>query len=69
MMLYIKVIFRKYSLFQKYDLKDLVLVDRLNNHYKLKKNDDTMTIYNYEKLIIKDNLYELGVNSIRYELF
>ena len=49
----------------KYKLNADYLKDRFNNKFKIKLRDNYMYIYNYRKIDLKENYYEIGVNSIR----
>ncbi len=55
----------KYNLLEKYNCKNGYLIDRFKNKYKIKIKDNLMYIYNYKKRNLKDNFYDIGVNSVR----
>ena len=50
----------------KYKLNGEYLKDRFNNLFRIKIIDDYMYIYHYKKINIKEDLYKLGINYIRY---
>ena len=50
----------------KYKLNGDYLKDRFNNLFRIKIIDDYMYIYHYKKINIKEDLYKLGINYIRY---
>ena len=66
---YPEAIISKYNLYKKYHKQNLYLKDRFNNKYFLKDYGDYMLIYHYKPLILRDNYYNIGVNSVRYDLF
>ena len=49
----------------KYKLNADYLRDRFNNKFKIKIRDNYMYIYNYKKIDLKEDYYNIGVNSIR----
>lgn len=60
----------KFSLNHLYNNKNIYLKDRYNKLYPIKEKKDLMYIYNSEKLNINiKNLYKIGINSIRFNLF
>ena len=66
---YPEAMISKYNLYKKYHKQNLYLKDRFNNKYFLKDYGDYMLIYHYKPLILRDNYYNIGVNSVRYDLF
>lgn len=59
----------KFSLNKLYKNDSLFLIDRYNKKYPIKEKHNLMYVYNSEILNIKNNLYNIGVNSIRYNIF
>lgn len=55
----------KTNLNKVYENNNIKLVDRFNNHYKIKEFNNLTYIYDYKLLDEKFNYYEIGVNSIR----
>jgi len=62
---YPEVMVSKYNLLNKYNKKEGYLVDRFNNYYKIKVSNNLMHIYNFKKIELKDNYFDIGVNNIR----
>ncbi len=58
----------KYNMLKKYNKKEGYLIDRFNNRYKLKVKDNLMYIYDYKKRKLKDDYYDIGINSIRVNI-
>ena len=65
---YEQVMVCKYNLLKKYNTKSGYLIDRFNNKYKIVVKNNFMHIYNYKKRALKDNYYDIGVNSVRTNL-
>lgn len=65
-----EVMITKYNILKKYNQEEGYLIDRFKNKYFIKNKKDYMLIYNYElkKLENISKYYELGINSLRYEL-
>lgn len=66
-----EVMISKFNLLKYYDIKNKgYLKDRFGNNYPVIEKDNLMYIYNYEPRRIKniDELYSIGINSIRYNL-
>ena len=63
-----EVMISKYDLLKDYNVKEGYLKDSFNNKFKIKSKDNLMTIYNYKKIRIDDDLFEMGVNSLRVHL-
>ena len=66
-----EVMVSKFNLLKYYDIKNKgYLKDRFGNKYPIIVKDNLMYIYNYEPRRIKniDELYSIGINSIRYNL-
>lgn len=60
----------KFSLNRLYNNENIYLKDRYNKLYPVKEKNGLMYIYNSEKLNINvDDLYKIGVNSIRFNLY
>ena len=60
----------KFKLNSKYNSKDLFLVDRYKKIFPIKEKNNLMYIYNSEILNIKtNNLFKLGINSIRFNIY
>ena len=58
---YPEVMISKYRLLDK----EGYLIDRFNNKYKIKIKNDFMYIYNYKKVLLNDNFFNIGINNIR----
>lgn len=65
---YPEVMITKYNLLENYKSNEGYLIDRLNNKYKVKYKDNLTYIYNYKKIVNKDDLYSIGINSLRVNL-
>lgn len=60
----------KFSLNKLYKKEELFLKDRYNKLYPVKEKNEFMYIYNCNNLDIKiDNLYNIGINSIRFNIY
>lgn len=60
----------KFNLNKLYNNKNIYLKDRYNKLYPIKEKNNLMYIYNSEKLNVNiDNLYKIGINSIRFNLY
>lgn len=67
---YPEVMISKFKLLKKYQLKNEgILKGFKNNMYKIKENNDFMTIYHHEKMVEDDyqKYYNMGVESLRVE--
>ena len=62
---YPMVMVSKYNLLKKYNECDGYLADRFNNKYRVIIKNNFMHIYNYKRLVLNDNYYDIGVNNIR----
>ena len=62
---YPMVMVSKYNLLNRYGKKEGYLIDRFNNKYKVVVKNDFMHIYNYKKVILNDNYFDIGINNIR----
>lgn len=60
----------KFDLNKMYGKKITYLKDEFNNKYKVVSDNGFMRIYNYKKIVFenKNELYKLGVNSLRINL-
>ena len=65
---YPEAMITKYNFYKQYHYADLILKDRFNNKYFTKNKDSYMLIYNYKPLKLTENYYQIGINSIRYEM-
>ena len=60
----------KFNLNKLYNNQNIYLKDRYNKVYPIKEKNDLMYIFNSERLSMNiDNLYKIGINSIRFNLF
>ena len=60
----------KFNLNKLYNNQTIYLKDRYNKVYPIKEKNDLMYIFNSERLNMNiDNLYKIGINSIRFNLF
>lgn len=62
---YPEVMVCKYNMLKKYNKNNGYLIDRFNNKYKIKIKNNLMHIYNYKKVKLEENYFDIGVNSIR----
>lgn len=60
---YPEVMISKYNLLKKE--KKGYLIDRFKNKYKIMVKNNFMYIYNYKRIILNENYFELGINNIR----
>ena len=58
----------KYDMLKDYNIKDGYLKDSFNNKFKVVSKNNLMTIYNFKKVRILDDLFDIGVNSKRIHL-
>ena len=58
----------KYNMIKKYNKDSAYLVDRFNNKYKIKINNNLMYIYDYKRRKLEENYFEVGINNIRINL-
>lgn len=58
----------KFNLLKYYKVNNGYLVDKFNNKYPLKIEDDLLKVYNYKIRNIKDydKYYKMGINNIRF---
>lgn len=60
----------KFNLNKLYNNQNIYLKDRYNKVYPIKEKNDLMYIFNSERLNMNiDNLYKIGINSTRFNLF
>ena len=60
----------KFNLNKLYNNQNIYLKDRYNKVYPIKEKNDLMYIFNSERLNMNiDDLYKIGINSIRFNLF
>ena len=60
----------KFNLNKLYNNQNIYLKDRYNKVYPIKEKNDLMYIFNSERVNMNiDNLYKIGINSIRFNLF
>lgn len=62
-----EVMISKFHLLNYFGVKNGNLKDRFGNLYPIEENKDFMKIYNYKPRMMKDNYYQYGVNSLRFE--
>ncbi len=63
---YLESMILKYDLLEGLDKsKKHYLVDKYNNKFEVVRKNNLTTIYDYKKLKINSNLYDIGINSIR----
>lgn len=66
---YEEVMISKFSLNRYYQRDNLYLRDMFGNKFRVKDKNGYMYIYNYKKRnIYKQNYYEMGINSLRFNL-
>ena len=65
---YPEVMISKFDLLNYYNIKDGYLIDKFNNKFKLKSKDSIMTIYNYKKIELSNDYFNLGINSVRIHI-
>lgn len=65
---YPEVMVCKYNMLKKYNKNNGYLIDRLSNKYKIEIKDNLMYIYNYKKIKLNENYFDIGVNSLRINL-
>ena len=65
---YPEAMISKFDLLKYYNIKEGYLKDNFNNKYKLKSKNDLMTIYHYEKIELKEDYFDIGINSLRIHL-
>lgn len=65
---YPEVMVTKYNILENYKSNTGYLVDRLKNKYKVKYKDNLTYIYNYKRIVNTDDLYSIGINSLRVNL-
>ena len=63
-----EVMISKYDLLKDYNVKEGYLKDSFNNKFKIVSKNNLMTIYNFKKIRILDDLHYMGVNSLRIHL-
>lgn len=62
---YPEVMISKFNLLKYYNIKEGYLKDLNNNKFKIKDKDGLMTIYNYQKIKLEEDYFNIGVNSYR----
>ena len=62
---YPEVMISKFNLLKYYNIKEGYLKDFNNNKFKIKDKDGLMTIYNYQKIKLEEDYFNIGVNSYR----
>ena len=63
---YLESMILKYDLLEGLDKnKKHYLIDKYNNRFEVVRKNNLTTIYDYKKLKISSNLYDIGINSIR----
>ena len=65
---YPEVMICKYNMLKKHNVSEGYLIDRFNNKYKLKIKNNFMYIYNFKKIKLNDNYFDIGINNIRINL-
>ena len=63
-----EVMISKFDLLKKYHINEGYLVDSFNNKFKLKSNNGLMKIYNHKKIVLDDDYFSIGINSLRVHL-
>ena len=63
-----EVMISKYDMLKDYNIKEGFLKDSFNNKFKVVSKNNLMTIYNFKKIRVLDNLHQIGVNSLRIHL-
>lgn len=58
----------KYNILKKYNKNSGYLIDRFNNKYKIKIKNNFMYIYNYKRLELNENYFDIGINNVRINL-
>lgn len=63
-----EVMISKFHLLDDFHIKNGFLKDRFSNLYLVQENKDFMKIYNYKPRKLTKNYYQLGINSLRYQM-
>ena len=63
-----EVMISKYDMLKDYNIKEGYLKDSFNNKFKVVSKNNLMTIYNFKKIRVLDDLHQIGVNSLRIHL-
>ena len=59
----------KYNMLKKYNKDTGILKDKFDNKYTLRIKDSLMYIYDYKKTKLEGNFYNIGINSVRINLW
>ena len=59
----------KYNMLNKYNKDNGILKDKYNNKYSIVIKDNLMYIYDYKKTKLDGNFYNIGINSVRINLW
>ena len=59
----------KYNMLNKYNKDNAILKDKYNNKYNIVIKDNLMYIYDYKKTKLEGNFYQIGINSVRINLW
>ncbi len=62
-----EVMISRFHLLKYFKVNHGDLKDRFGNLYKVEENDQLMKIYNYKPRNLKENYYQYGINSLRYQ--
>lgn len=65
---YPEAMISKFKLLSFYNIKDGYLKDKYNNLFKVKENNDLMTIYHYEKKELYNDYFKIGINNLRIHI-
>lgn len=63
-----EVMISKYNMLRQYKINNAYLKDSFNNKFKVKYNNNLMTIYNFKKIVLDDDYFSMGINSLRIHL-
>ena len=58
----------KYNILKKYNKKEGFLIDKFNNKYKIKIKNNFMYIYDYKRIKLNENYFDIGINNIRINI-
>ena len=59
----------KYNMLNKYNKDSAILKDKYNNKYNIVIKDNLMYIYDYKKTKLEGNFYNIGINSVRVNIW
>ena len=65
---YPEAMISKFDLLKYYKIKKGYLKDNFNNKFKVESKNGIMTIYNFKKIVLEDDYFNIGVNSLRVHI-